>query len=93
MELGLASERQPFKHLKNSFAVRTAIHNDRLPDRPAFIPDDLWSLIEDCWSNTPEARPRFDEIVNAPQFLLFSEADVDSYFDFVCNLVQKYQVE
>ncbi|KAI8806433.1 kinase-like domain-containing protein [Cladochytrium replicatum] len=38
------------------------------PRRPAdrhHIPDDAWTLIERCWNNDPNLRPRFDEIVAA----------------------------
>jgi serine/threonine protein kinase len=89
----LASEKRPFEKLKSPVSVRMAIHDNRFPAQPTGITDDFWTLIETCWSPVPEDRPRFDEIVNTPQRLLFPGAHAETYFDFAWDLVQKYKVE
>jgi serine/threonine protein kinase len=62
------------------------------PVIPKNVTPEMRELIELCWAETPEDRPRFDMIVNAPLALLFDEADEAAYMDFCYDLVQAYRV-
>lgn len=34
------------------------------PSRPGFIPDEVWSLVQECWVHDPSKRPRIWDAYN-----------------------------
>ncbi|KAI9201982.1 kinase-like domain-containing protein [Polychytrium aggregatum] len=49
--------------LMKSRAIEREICTGNRPRRFDGIPDDIWNLIERCWSQTPRDRPRFSTIL------------------------------
>jgi hypothetical protein len=79
----VATGRRAFADCRHALHVRTRIHAGRMPRMPSGITEKMKNLIEGCWDLSPEARPRFADIVDAPELLLFADADVCEYVDFV----------
>jgi serine/threonine protein kinase len=90
----MAAEKEPFTPSgPTPWHVRMAIWDHKMPGFPSEMEQEMRNLITKCWESDPEKRPRFDEIVNHPEWLLFAEANEDVYFDFCYDLVQKYTIE
>jgi hypothetical protein len=60
----------PFHEMKNDFQVMTAVMRGTRPSRPSYdtclirgLDDELWSLIELCWTQEPNNRPAAHQIV------------------------------
>ncbi|RDB27183.1 Receptor-interacting serine/threonine-protein kinase 1 [Hypsizygus marmoreus] len=56
------SGRRPFHAVNDKMAIIEIVHNKR-PERDFAIPDDLWSLAEECWHAEASHRPHIDDIV------------------------------
>ncbi|KAF9782374.1 kinase-like domain-containing protein [Thelephora terrestris] len=59
------TEAPPFSKIPRDAAVAHArIHKEQCPPRPVGqrIPDDLWDLMNRCWSIKPEMRPPMDHV-------------------------------
>lgn len=52
----------PYPGQTSIFVIMNEVVNNRRPTIPEFIPDNLKSLIQRCWSQNPSERPTFDEI-------------------------------
>ena len=39
-----------------------AADKPKRPQRPRYCPDDLWQLMEACWSYRPEDRPTVSQV-------------------------------
>ena len=78
----------PFQNV-NSFTLLKKIIDKERPSFDSSIPACYRTLIEKCWSQNPEDRPSFDEILddleNNPDFLL-EGADEDRYLDYIEDL-------
>ncbi|KAL2918541.1 hypothetical protein HK105_201942 [Polyrhizophydium stewartii] len=61
--------RVPFADQHNDKTVGNMIKRNKRPNRPEKVPDQLWSVIEDCWHENPSARPTFAEVVALMQDL------------------------
>ncbi|KAL2912658.1 U1 snRNP protein [Polyrhizophydium stewartii] len=61
--LQILTGQAPFSDEPHAEAVAMWIRDGERPDRPAGIPDALWSVIVDSWSHDPSQRPSFREIV------------------------------
>ena len=66
------TEAPPFSDIRDDFAVMHArIAKQQTPARPdgkAHVPDDLWDLMNRCWSTEPDQRPSMEGV-----FLFFLE--------------------
>ncbi|EJD44358.1 kinase-like protein [Auricularia subglabra TFB-10046 SS5] len=58
--------RRPFADLPNDAAVIVEIFKGQRPERSEItrgdFPDALWELIQECWSQNPEDRPRMRDV-------------------------------
>nr|KAJ3420708.1 hypothetical protein HK105_005351 [Polyrhizophydium stewartii] len=61
--LQILTGQAPFADEPHAEAVAMWIRDGERPDRPAGIPDALWSVIVDSWSHDASQRPSFREIV------------------------------
>ncbi|KAL2913442.1 U1 snRNP protein [Polyrhizophydium stewartii] len=61
--LQILTGQAPFADEPHAEAVAMWIRDGERPDRPAGIPDALWSVIVDSWSHDAAQRPSFREIV------------------------------
>ena len=66
------TEAPPFFYIRNDAAVIHArIAKEQTPARPdgkAHVPDNLWDLMNRCWSSKPDQRPTMEDV-----FLFFLE--------------------
>ncbi|KAJ7914680.1 kinase-like domain-containing protein, partial [Mycena leptocephala] len=53
----------PFYELPNDMAVALKVTAGARPSRPEIISDGLWSLLQDCWKEDPNKRPKMTEII------------------------------
>jgi hypothetical protein len=58
----------PFHEVSNDMAVMLKVMGGQRPSRPfswsgAAALDYLWHLLQDCWNETPDMRPKVVEIV------------------------------
>jgi len=53
----------PYYELRDEFQVLWAKNENTMPERRPSIPDDIWSLMTDCWSVEPSARPDSKQLV------------------------------
>ncbi|KAK7019397.1 hypothetical protein VNI00_018086 [Paramarasmius palmivorus] len=55
----------PFHDLSKEAAVLLAILQGKRPSRPldGVVPDELWSLMNDCWNSDPTSRPTAEDIL------------------------------
>jgi serine/threonine protein kinase len=63
------TEKMPFPNIKRDAVVsRDRTNKGLLPSRPndleggKWVSDDLWDLMERCWSHSPDQRPTMEEI-------------------------------
>jgi serine/threonine protein kinase len=89
----MAAEKRPFSDVKGMFKVRQLMWEAQMPALPREMTPKMGTLVTNCWDQTPEERPRFDQIVNQPQNLMFAETDVEEYRNFCYDLIQKYTIE
>nr|KAJ3418236.1 hypothetical protein HK105_000166 [Polyrhizophydium stewartii] len=61
--LQILTGQAPFADEPHAEVVAMWIRDGERPDRPAGIPDALWSVIVDSWNDDPSHRPSFREIV------------------------------
>ncbi|KAL2913436.1 hypothetical protein HK105_207048 [Polyrhizophydium stewartii] len=61
--LHILTGKAPFADEPHAEAVAIWIRDGERPDRPAGIPDALWSVIVDSWNDDAAQRPSFREIV------------------------------
>ncbi|KAJ7687713.1 kinase-like domain-containing protein [Mycena rosella] len=60
----ILTARAPFFDLTNDAAVIMKVVEGHRPSRPSTVlQDDLWRLIEDCWTPEPNQRPTMTEIL------------------------------
>lgn len=59
----LWTEIPPFNHLKGYFQIFNAVTKGQRPLIPESVPESWKKLITKCWSQAPDERPSFDEIV------------------------------
>ncbi|THU92125.1 kinase-like protein, partial [Dendrothele bispora CBS 962.96] len=52
----------PFPECKMDIHVMMQVLRDNRPPRPQECPEDLWTLIQQCWSDRPTDRPRANEL-------------------------------
>ena len=57
----------PFPHCRNMIVMRKIVEGEH-PDRPhgpeaAWFTDDLWGMLEQCWSPKPKLRPAVEGIL------------------------------
>jgi hypothetical protein len=78
----------PFKNL-NEFRFTTALTQGKRPPRPSNalsatrgLNDDMWRLIEACWSQSPQNRPAAGEIVETLCYLPNRTTDSRPLDDF-----------
>jgi len=64
------SDRYPFPEISGDFQVMFAVMQGRRPSRPSHelsqtrgLNDEIWHIIEACWSQDPSKRPPASEIV------------------------------
>lgn len=51
----------PYKGMKNTEVLEEVMKGTR-PTRPQNCPDNLWSLMLQCWDADPNNRPTFQEV-------------------------------
>jgi serine/threonine protein kinase len=88
----LAADQRPFAKYDPKtagFKVRQDISGGIRPDMPENVTAEMRELITACWDQIPDNRPRFDDIVNNPSFLVFEDADENLFNDFCLDLVEK----
>jgi serine/threonine protein kinase len=88
----MATEEVPFSRVAAGagFKVRQYIWEGKRPDIPTDLDPALTELIKQCLVENPQDRPRFDQIVNHPNVLLFPGAVESEYIDFCIDLVDQY---
>ncbi|KAJ7646718.1 kinase-like domain-containing protein [Roridomyces roridus] len=52
----LYAGRPPFSHATEAAALFAVVNGER-PPRPSGMPDTLWRLVSECWSENPRTRP------------------------------------
>ncbi|KII88740.1 hypothetical protein PLICRDRAFT_41961 [Plicaturopsis crispa FD-325 SS-3] len=58
------SGRHPFQGM-SAAKIIMAVMADQRPERPvALVSDELWSLVQQCWSTEPRKRPRIWDVYN-----------------------------
>src|ERR1700683_1312962 len=64
------SDQYPFPEISSDFQVMFAVKQGRRPSRPSHelsqtrgLNDEIWHIIEACWSQDPSKRPPASEIV------------------------------
>lgn len=67
----------PFRDIVNEFQVPAAVKRGRRPSRPSRklcrmrgLEDEIWRLMENCWSAEPLERPTSNQIVERLRALL-----------------------
>lgn len=68
--------KKPFDGLSRDTFYERVVHGGERPPLNKKWPDSLNSLITDCWSENPEDRPNFDEIVQRLDVMLLNEKGV-----------------
>lgn len=58
----------PFSHIRNDTGVLMELFRGGRPRRPEtapeqLLPDDLWNLVQACWSEHPSERPAIGIVV------------------------------
>ncbi|ESK86444.1 WD40 repeat-like protein [Moniliophthora roreri MCA 2997] len=65
----IISRSLPFHDLPNDAAVVLAVLQRRRPSKPQnaaeMLPDELWSLMNQCWETRPESRPGAEDILRS----------------------------
>ena len=59
------TEAPPFSNIRNDSVVMHARIKEQKPARPdgkAHVPDDLWDLMNRCWSTVPDQRPSMEGV-------------------------------
>ena len=63
------TEKRPFyKHYSDAAIIHARIHMRQSPYRPGgpnpenHVSDELWSLMERCWSPRPDVRPTMQQV-------------------------------
>ena len=82
----LATSDTPYPGYDSQKIIQEVLHNDLRPPLPADINPQVKDMISLCWARNPNARPSFDEIVEAftKNGLMFDNSDaneVDKYID------------
>jgi len=61
---------QPFYHIRNFFNVLPRVKKGIRPHRPSDklcrargLNDEIWNLVEDCWSSDPKQRPAAADVL------------------------------
>jgi serine/threonine protein kinase len=72
----------PFSQYKNGGALRIAVANGERPECPDDLPPDVVGLMQRCWDASPERRPSFAEILEAPEGFLLSNSDEAAFKEF-----------
>jgi hypothetical protein len=72
----MAAEQQPFVmkngRRMNIFQVRKAMAEHEMPRE---MEQEMKDLVTACWEMEPVERPRFDEIVDHPEWVIFPETN------------------
>lgn len=65
--LELLTGEPPFSEYRSEVAVLRALVNGTQPKRPTestvWLTDELWALVQRCWSKGPESRPTMEVVV------------------------------
>ncbi|XP_073237928.1 tyrosine kinase receptor Cad96Ca-like [Porites lutea] len=65
--------------LLNNIDVMRRLKTEYRMEKPDLCPDDLYSLMKDCWKQNPDERPSFPELVERLEQLMLQEVE---YLDF-----------
>lgn len=82
----------PFENLTRFQIINSAFRSGERPNLPDSFSKPCRDLIEQCWSEDPDERPPFDEILQIlkkdPKSFINDEIDENDYFNYVRLLEQ-----
>ena len=86
------SGQYPFLNISHEWLIAKAVMEGQRPARPSHdlsrirgLTDDIWRLIETCWSQDPAKRPGANQIVNDLRVLPNRPFDTRSLDNFTCS--------
>ncbi|KAJ7927708.1 kinase-like domain-containing protein, partial [Mycena leptocephala] len=62
--LEVFSGEPPWGSARNECSIALNVVTNLRPSRPSSIPDDLWEIVQECWSHSPTGRPTIQEVYN-----------------------------
>ena len=82
----IITEKRPFEKINNLLMILKKVENNNRPDIDEKTPICYKNLIQQCWSQNPDDRPTFDEILNLlksnPDFIT-KEVDEEAFYNYV----------
>lgn len=92
------SGKYPFYDIPNDFQVAVAVQQGKRPARPSFnmsltnsLTDQVWSLIETCWTKEPSKRPTASQIAKQLRTLPDRPADQRPLDNFNMTFSSQFQ--
>ncbi|KAK8886585.1 hypothetical protein M9Y10_042049 [Tritrichomonas musculus] len=95
----VTGEISPFGEKINPLQLMKKVENGKRPEISDIVPDCYRELIEKCWSQSPDDRPTFSEIVdvlkNDPSFIteMVDESKFIEYVDFIDSYEPTFDLE
>ena len=86
---------RPFPDIENIYILINNVCSGKRPEFKNPIKESYKNLIERCWSQDPEKRPTFTEIVNVlekPEFItdLIDSSQFNNYIDYIKNYAKVF---
>ena len=92
----LVTGKKPFAEFKSDFHIQDAVCKGYRPEIPKSVPSVYKVLIESCWSQDPDCRPTFSQVVDyfeTEEDFIFYDAERDEFEAFINLLNSQKDLE